>query len=194
MPRRFPRITFTDSVKRAQEDYGTRAKVARLETSERDDQRLGWTERAFLAARDSFYMASVNDEGWPYVQFRGGPPGFLKVLDERTLGYADFRGNMQLISTGNLRHDERVALILLDYALQRRLKILARATVHPAGERPDLVDALADPAYDAQVRRVVVLRVEAFDWNCPQHITPRFTLDEARALLAAGSDGDGARW
>jgi len=181
MPRRFPRITFTDSVKRAQEDYGTRAKVARLETSERDDQRLGWTERAFLAARDSFYMASVNDEGWPYVQFRGGPPGFLKVLDERTLGYADFRGNMQLISTGNLRHDERVALILLDYALQRRLKILARATVHPAGERPDLVDALADPAYDAQVRRVVVLRVEAFDWNCPQHITPRFTPAEIEA-------------
>lgn len=181
MPRRFPQITFTDSVKATQEDYGTRERVARLEASEREDQRLGWPERAFLALRDSFYLASVGDTGWPYVQFRGGPPGFLKVLDERTLGYADFRGNMQLISMGNLRHDERVALILLDYASQRRLKVLARATAYPADERPDLVESLADPSYAAQVRRVVVLRVEAFDWNCPQHITPRFTLAEIEA-------------
>ena len=181
MPRRFPQITFTPSVQRTQELYGTRAKVAGMLASERDDQRLGPVERAFIAARDGFYQASVNEDGWPYVQFRGGPAGFLEVLDERTLGYADFRGNQQLISMGNLRHDPRVALILLDYVAQRRLKILARATVYPAEERPDVCDLLADPTYDAQVRRVVVLQVEAFDWNCPQHITPRFTPAEIEA-------------
>lgn len=186
MPRRYPQLTFTDSVKQAQEAYGTRAKAAAMEAVELDDQRLGPREREFLAARDSFYMATVNQEGWPYVQFRGGPPGFLRVLDERTLGYADFRGNRQLITTGNLRADGRVSLILLDYPTRRRLKILARATVYTADERPDLIAALEDPTYRARVERAFVLEVEAFDWNCPQHITPRFTQAEIEAGLAAG--------
>ena len=183
MPRRYPQLTFTDSVKRTQEAYGTRAKASRMEALERDDRRLTEAERSFIATRDSFYMASVGETGWPYVQFRGGPPGFLKVLDERTLGYADFRGNMQLISMGNLQHEERVALILLDYTQQRRLKIMARARAHRAEERPDLLELLEDPTYRARVRRVLVLEIEAFDWNCPQHITPRFTRAEIDAGL-----------
>lgn len=183
MPRRYPQLTFTESVKQTQEHYGTRPKAAKMEAAEFDDRTLGPREREFIAQRDSFYMATVNDQGWPYVQFRGGPPGFLRVLEEQTLGYADFRGNMQLISVGNLRHDDRVSLFLMDYPNRRRLKIMARAEVYTATERPDLIEALEDPNYRARVERAVVYRVEAFDWNCPQHITPRFTAAEVEAGL-----------
>ncbi|MBL4844216.1 MAG: pyridoxamine 5'-phosphate oxidase family protein [Planctomycetes bacterium] len=185
MPREFTRLTYTDSVKAAQEAYGTRAKAAKLESFEFDDLHLGESERAFIAARDSFYMATVNDQGWPYVQFRGGPAGFLRVLDSQTIGYADFRGNQQLISTGNLSHDGRVSLILLDYPRRQRLKILAEAKIYSAEERPDLIEALEDPTYRARVQRAVVMTIKGFDWNCPQHITPRFTQAEIEAGFAS---------
>jgi uncharacterized protein len=181
VPRNYTRLTFTDSVKKTQEDYGTRSTGERMEAANFDDRTLGDREREFIARRDSFYMATVGDTGWPYVQFRGGPPGFLRVLDDRTIAYADFRGNRQLISTGNLSNDDRVALILLDYPNRQRLKILARVEVHSAEDRPDLIKALEDPSYRAQVKRAFVMTVEAFDWNCPQHITPRFTQAEIEA-------------
>ncbi len=184
MPRRYTQLTFTDSVKRTQEAYGARDTAARMEAAEFDDQRLGERERSFLATRDSFYMATVSEAGWPYVQFRGGPPGFLHVLDERTIAYADFRGNRQLISTGNLSHDDRVSLIFLDYPQRQRLKVLARVAVHSAEDRPDLIEALENPSYRAQIKRAFVMTVEAFDWNCPQHITPRFSRAEIEAGLA----------
>ena len=147
---------------------------------ERDFDRFTGNEAAFIAARDSFYMASVSESGWPYVQHRGGPPGFLKLLDERRLAFADYRGNRQYISAGNLRANTRVALILMDYAKRTRLKIYARAETLPAGSDPELEASLAMPGYRARAERIFVLTLEAFDWNCPQHITLRFSEAEIR--------------
>jgi len=183
MPRHYTRIAFTDSVQRAQERYGGRDAAARVAGWSVDDRTLTARERDHVEARDGFYMATVSEDGWPYVQFRGGPPGFLKVLDEHTLGFADLRGNRQYVSTGNLSANDRVALILMDYPRRARLKLYARAEVHAADERPELLARLADPADAARAERVVLLHVEAFDWNCPQHITPRWSEAE---LAAAG--------
>jgi predicted pyridoxine 5'-phosphate oxidase superfamily flavin-nucleotide-binding protein len=175
MTRKYPALTFTDSVKDAQRHYGSRSTAAKVEAWDLDDDRLSGEEVRFIAARDGFYMATVNQDGWPYVQFRGGPPGFLRALDARTLGYADFRGNRQYISMGNLRADDRAALFFMDYAGRRRLKLMARTEGFDAADRPDLVERLSDPEYPARIERVVLFHVEAFDWNCPQHITPRYT-------------------
>ncbi|SOD91659.1 2Fe-2S iron-sulfur cluster-binding protein [Caenispirillum bisanense] len=184
MARAFADITFTPSVKAAQARYGSRAANEGFERAADRGAVLTAREAEFIAARDGFYQATVGETGWPYVQFRGGPPGFLKVLDERTLGYADFRGNVQYISTGNIEADGRVALILMDYANRRRLKIWARARiVHESDDRA-LLARLEIPTYRARVERAVVLTVEALDWNCPQHITPRFTAEETAALVA----------
>lgn len=140
-------------------------------------------EKAFIAARDSFYMASVSQGGWPYVQYRGGPPGFLKVIDEVTLAFADFRGNRQYISVGNLDADDRVALILVDYPARARLKILAHAERLGLDEEPDLAAQVKDASYRGRPERIFRLRLAAFDWNCPQHIVRRFTEAEiARAV------------
>jgi predicted pyridoxine 5'-phosphate oxidase superfamily flavin-nucleotide-binding protein len=141
-------------------------------------------EAEFIAERDSFYLATVGESGFPYVQFRGGPKGFLKVIDAKTLAYADFRGNMQYISVGNLMRNDKAALILMDYARRQRLKIYARIEVVEAKNAPELIAQLQDTSYDAQVERAMVLHVEAFDWNCPQHITPRYTIEEIRELNA----------
>jgi predicted pyridoxine 5'-phosphate oxidase superfamily flavin-nucleotide-binding protein len=182
MARKYPALTFTESVKQAQAHYGSRDTAAKVEAWEMDDEHLSATEREFIAARDGFYMATVSEEGWPYVQFRGGPEGFVKVLDERTLAYADFRGNRQYISMGNLRANDRAALFFMDYANQRRLKVMARAEVVDAAARPELAEQLRDPTYPVRVERAVLLHVVAFDWNCPQHITPRYTEAELAAL------------
>lgn len=168
---------FTDSVKRTQIENGTRAANERLEAVDRLDE-LTEREAWFIGERDGFYMATVNENGHPYVQFRGGPKGFLKVLDEKTLGYADFRGNLQNISIGNLKSNKRAALILMDYANQARLKILAEIEVINSKDDPDLVAKLTMPDYKAKIERAMILHVEAYDWNCPQHITPRYTLEE----------------
>jgi len=182
MRRKYPELTFTDSVKAAQEHYGSRKTAAKLEAMDFDDTRLTTREREFIETRDSFYVASVLENGWPYLNHRGGPIGFLKVLDERTLGYADFRGNLQYITVGNVRADDRVALFLMDYPGRQRLKIMARVESFDAEEHSELVSQVADPDYRARVERAVLLHVEAFDWNCPQHITPRFTEEELAAL------------
>jgi uncharacterized protein len=140
-------------------------------------------EEAFIAARDSFYMASLSDNGWPYVQHRGGPPGFLKVIDETTLAFADFRGNRQYISVGNLDANDRAALILVDYPRRARLKILAHVERLALDAEPELLSKLLEPGYRAKPERIFRLRLAAFDWNCPQHIVPRFTEAEiARAV------------
>jgi hypothetical protein len=178
---RYSQLTFTDSVKDVQEQYGSRRAGAKLESLDYDDVHLGPKEAEFIHDRDSFYMASVSESGWPYVQFRGGPRGFLHVLDPNTLGYLDFGGNRQYISTGNLRKNDRVALILMDYPRRRRLKVMAHTKIVDAAEHPDLVEELRNPDYPAPVERIVLFKVEAFDWNCPQHITPRFTEEEVLA-------------
>lgn len=182
MSHKFYDLTFTPSVKAAQEHYGTRRNYARFEGGESDFYGLTDAENDFIETRDGFYMATVGEAGQPYIQFRGGPPGFLKVLDDKTLGYADFRGNLQYISVGNLRANDKAALFLMDYANQRRLKILARVEVKDASDDPKLIEQLKMPDYKAKIERAMILHVEAFDWNCPQHITPRFTIEEIKQI------------
>lgn len=130
-------------------------------------------------------MATVTETGWPYVQHRGGPPGFLRVLDSRTIAFADYRGNKQYISAGNIEHDGRVALFLIDYPNQVRLKLFARARIVDIESDPELVASVSDPAYDARVERAIVMTVEGFSWNCSQHIAQRYTPEEFAALQAA---------
>ena len=184
MARKFTDITFTPAVKAAQTRYGSRAANEGFEHAEETGDPIGAGEAEFIAARDGFYQASANEDGWPYVQFRGGPTGFLKVLDGRTLGYADFRGNIQYLSVGNFAENDRVALILMDYANRRRLKIWARARIVHREDDPGLFGRLEDPSYRARVERAIIFTVEAVDWNCPQHITPRFTALEIEAQIA----------
>lgn len=145
---------------------------------------LGPDEAAFIAERDSFYLASVSETGWPYVQHRGGPKGFLRVLDGRTLAFADFRGNRQLLTVGNVAADPRVSLFLMDYPGRRRLKVLGRATFLVPDAAGDLAARVAVTGTRARVERVVRIDVEAFDWNCPQNITPRYTADEVEEATA----------
>jgi len=140
-------------------------------------------EAAFIATRDSFYMATVSETGWPYVQHRGGPPGFLKLVDDRTLAFADYRGNRQYISTGNLAANDRVCLFLMDYPHRARLKIYARAEILALDDAPDLTALVAMPEYGAKIERIFRLRLEAFDWNCRQHITPRFSEREVGVAI-----------
>ncbi len=166
-------IAFTPAVKAVQERLGSRSGYARME------EKGGWADRvtpdlaAFVAARDSFYMATANAAGQPYIQHRGGPPGFLKVIDEQTLAFADFSGNRQYISVGNLSENAQAFLFLMDYAGRRRIKIWGRARF--VEDDPDLLAQLAEDGYDAEPERALVFTIEAWDVNCPQHITPRFT-------------------
>ncbi|WP_072376483.1 pyridoxamine 5'-phosphate oxidase family protein [Hyphomicrobium sp. NDB2Meth4] len=180
MGHKFAELAFTPNVKAEQEAQGSRASYARFEVGEDHHDVLGPQEAAFIGMRDSFYMATVGETGWPYIQHRGGPSGFLKVLDERTLGFADFRGNRQYISVGNLKSDDRVSLFLMDYASKTRLKILGQARILDPSDNETL-KRLVLPAYRAQVERGLLISVEAFDWNCSQHITQRFTLAEVEA-------------
>jgi len=175
MGHRFAEIAFTDAVKAQQVRHGMRVAPGKQAGHASAPDRLGPREAEFIGARDSFYMATVSETGWPYLQHRGGPPGFLRVLDGGTLGFADFRGNRQYVSTGNLSVDDRVALILLDYAGRRRLKLLGRARIVDVAEDAGLVERLHPPGYVARAERAVFIAVEAFDWNCPQHITVRYS-------------------
>ncbi|MGH8682317.1 MAG: pyridoxamine 5'-phosphate oxidase family protein [Burkholderiales bacterium] len=184
MSHRFSEIAFTDAVKHAQERYGSRAANERRARPAGPSDALTEREAAFIAERDSFYLATVNETGWPYVQHRGGPKGFLKVVGPRTLAFADFGGNRQFVSVGNAAQNDRVSLILMDYANRLRLKLLGRVKVYDLGDAPpELVFEVELPGYRARIERVIAIEIEAFDWNCPQHITPRFTEDEVRAAL-----------
>jgi uncharacterized protein len=179
----FGSLVFTPVIKALQERYGSRRQYARREASGFAPDGLGPPEKEFLAACDSFYMASVGATGWPYVQHRGGPKGFLNMIDEHTIAFADFRGNKQFVSTGNLTTDDRVALILVDYPRQARLKILGHVKILEGADAKKWSDKVREPDYDAIVERVLVIHVEAFDWNCPQHIIPRFTEEQIRSAL-----------
>lgn len=177
--RGFSKIAFTAAVKAAQERMGSRKAYARLEQGEDAPDTLGEDEIAFLAERDSFYMATVGESGWPYVQHRGGPKGFVRVLDERTIAFADLRGNRQYVSVGNVAGDDRVALIFVDYPSRTRLKLFARAKIVTRDDDPELFARVGGE----KAERIFVLRVEGLDWNCPQHITPRYTAEEVRDMI-----------
>lgn len=184
MTHRFAEIAFTPTVKKVQEQLGSRASYARLEgVAEATNHRLTGREAAFIAARDSLYIATVSETGWPYIQHRGGPTGFVRVLDERTIGFADFRGNRQYVSVGNLLTNDRVSLFFMDYANRIRLKLFGRARLIGADDG-SMLSRLGMPDYRARVERGLVVSLEGFDWNCPQHITERYTLEEVQAATA----------
>ena len=184
MAHKFGSLVFSPVVKALQERYGSRRQYAKLEKAAESPDRFGPEESAFIAGRDSVYLASVGATGWPYIQHRGGPRGFLKVVDDRTLAFADFSGNKQFISAGNLTTDPRVALILVDYPQQARLKILGRTEIFDGEPASAWVDRVRDPHDKAAIERVFVIHVDAFDWNCPQHITPRCTAEEIQEAMA----------
>lgn len=181
MAQRFAELMFSPAAKAEQERAGSRAVCARKEdpaAPARD--RLGPEEAAFIAARDTVYLASAGPEGWPYIQHRGGPRGFLKVLDERLLGFAEFPGNKQYVTLGNLATDDRVSLFAMDYTNRRRLKLLGRArtTADPA-----VVERVRDPAYPARVERAMLIAVEAFDWNCPKYIPQLLPAEDVATVI-----------
>ena len=173
-------LTCTESVRRAQTQYyGRVGHIAGA--SERD--LLGRAEAEFIAIRDSFYLGSISESGWPYIQHRGGPQGFLRVINERTLAFADYKGNRQLLTTGNVSVNDRVALFLMDYKDRSRLKILGHARIEDARAYPERVAQLADPKMRSSVERLVFIDVVSFDWNCPKYITPRYSPEEVEEYV-----------
>ncbi|MFT4650705.1 MAG: putative pyridoxine 5'-phosphate oxidase superfamily flavin-nucleotide-binding protein [Flavobacteriales bacterium] len=183
MGHKFAEIAFTESVRQVQQQQGSRDNYAGMDEGDDYHDRLSNAEASFIAERDSFYMSSVSETGWPYVQHRGGPAGFMRVLDDQTIGFADFRGNRQYVSTGNLLNNDRVSLFFMDYSNRRRLKLLGRIRVVSKDET-ELLSQLKTEGYRALVERGFVIKVEAFDWNCPQHITPRYTQAQVEVLMA----------
>ena len=176
MAQNYVHTLFTDAARAMQEADGSRGSYARMEEgASGEPDAISDKEAEFIAARDSFYLASVTSEGWPYMQHRGGPAGFLKVLPGNRLGFADYRGNRQHVSTTNLIAEPRVSLFLMDYPNRRRLKILGRARIVSVEDDPELVASLMPEGYKALAERAYIIDVVGFDWNCPQHITPRFT-------------------
>lgn len=179
----FGALVFTPAVKALQASHGSRRQYARMERSEASRQRLGPSEIEFIGTRDSFYWATTGSTGWPYVQHRGGLPGFLTVVDDTTLALADYRGNKQFISAGNLLTDSRVAMIMVDYPAQARLKILGRVDVFAGSQADEWLPRVRITGDAAVIERVFVVHVEAYDWNCPQHITPRYTTAQIQQAI-----------
>jgi predicted pyridoxine 5'-phosphate oxidase superfamily flavin-nucleotide-binding protein len=184
MARAFAKIAFTSAVRKIQAQHGSAKSYSKFLAPEvQGGDTLGALETEFIGARDGFYQATISETEWPYVQFRGGPMGFLKVLDNKTIAYADFRGNRQYISAGNLSGNDKIAMILMDYPNQRRLKIWGRARLVDKQKDSSLVSSLHVEGYRALPERAIVISVEAFDWNCPQHIPQRLTLEELQPQL-----------
>jgi uncharacterized protein len=179
----FASLAFSNEVKSLQEKHGSRKAYERMEKQSIVDG-LTAHEVDFIGQRDSFYMASIGENGFPYIQHRGGPKGFIKVIDANTIGFLDFSGNKQFITVGNLATHNNVSLIIMDYATRRRLKIYAKAEVVDLNAKPELLKLLALDDYPARPERIMILHIEAYDWNCPQHITVRFSHQEIENLLA----------
>ena len=188
MPHTYANTMFSATVRALQERNGSRSQYERMARSGFGEQSLGPDESDFIAARDSFYLATVTPDGWPYVQHRGGPMGFLKVLDPHTLAFADYSGNKQYITAGNLAVNDRVSLFLMDYPNRTRLKIIGHAKLFEPGADPALETRLRVKELRTRVERSFVLTVVGFDWNCSQHINPRYTHDEIREHFPELSD------
>jgi uncharacterized protein len=182
MPRKFTQIAFTPAVKAAQAQRGSRETYARFESSGPENDAMTPEIEAFIAQMDGFYLGTVSASGYPYIQFRGGHPGFLKVLDPQTLGFADFRGNVQYITVGNLSENDKAFLFLMDYRHRQRLKIWGRARI-VEGDR-QLVEHLRAPEDDSKTERAILFQIEAWNWNCPQHIPRRYSEAEVGVLRA----------
>lgn len=184
MGHKFADIAFTDSVREIQKMQGSRNAYSQWDEGPDVNQKLSEREANFIVKRDSFYMASVSETGWPYVQHRGGPAGFIRVLDDQTLGFSDFAGNRQYVSFGNTRKNDRVSLFFMDYLNRQRLKLLGRIQLVDAGDTDSLAK-IGVPDYPARVERSFIIKVEAFDWNCPKYITPRYTEAQVKKMMEA---------
>jgi predicted pyridoxine 5'-phosphate oxidase superfamily flavin-nucleotide-binding protein len=180
MASKFLDLAVTDSVRRAQDHYYGKTQSS---AGAPDRDTLTDEETEFIQSRDSFYMATVTETGWPYIQHRGGAPGFLRVIGPNQLAFADYKGNRQMLSTGNLAANDRVTLFLMDYPSRNRLKIMGHARVEDAREHPELVAQFAEPNMQRMVERVFFIDVVGFNWNCPQHITPRYTAAEVEKAV-----------
>jgi predicted pyridoxine 5'-phosphate oxidase superfamily flavin-nucleotide-binding protein len=183
MAKNFAEIAFTNVVKELQEKHGSRYTYERMEKLNIVNG-LSENEILFIENSDSFYMASIGDNNYPYIQHRGGPKGFVKVIDKNTLGFIDFSGNKQYITVGNLVTNNNIALIMVNYPAKARLKIFAKAEVVELNDNPSLFKSLDLKAYKFKPERMMILHIEAYDWNCPQHITPRYTIEEIDKAFA----------
>lgn len=184
MAKNFAEIAFSDAVKELQERNGSRKNYERMEKSQ---VKSGLTDNeiGFIEDRDSFYMASIGEIGFPYIQHRGGPRGFVKVLDSKRLGFIDFKGNMQFISVGNIATNQNIALIMVDYSTKTRLKIYAKAQIVELKDNPVLYNELNLEDYEFRPDRMMIMHIEAFDWNCPQHITARYTYEDVEDIFTS---------
>jgi uncharacterized protein len=183
MTDRYLEIATSDAVKHLQERWGSRSSYGRLESGPINNHQLGPEEIAFIEAQDTLFLASVNENGWPYIQHRGGPPGFLKVLDANLLGFPDFKGNRQYLSFGNILKDPRVSLFLIDYPARARLKIFGQAKLVEGDHLPEALRKIENDPGTTAVERGIVIQVEAFHWNCPKYIVPRFTEAQVRSVI-----------
>ncbi|MGR8946459.1 MAG: pyridoxamine 5'-phosphate oxidase family protein [Gammaproteobacteria bacterium] len=187
MANQYAQIAFTNGVRNNQQVLGSRTFYQRFDEGETTNDVLGAKEVEFLEHRDSFYLATVNENGWPYLQHRGGPTGFVRVVDERSIGFSDFRGNRQFLSLSNAQHDDRVSLFFMDYPNRRRLKIFGHMSLALAADADTL--SLQDlGTYRAKIDRTFIVKIAAFDWNCPQHITPRYSASEIELALPASKN------
>jgi len=182
MPRQFGTIAFTPAVKAMQEKMGSRENYERFVANGADNNAVTPDVAQFISSMEGFYLGTVTSNGYPYIQFRGGKAGFLKILDEKTLGFADYRGNVQYISVGNLSENDKAFLFLMDYRNRRRLKILGRARI--IEDDPEILAQVQDRDYAAKVERAIVFTIEGYDWNCPQHIPVRYSQAEVEAMQA----------
>ncbi len=180
----YAKLAFSETIKKIQEEKGSRSSYERMEVIS-DKEGLGSREIQMIQERDSFYLASQGENGFPYIQHRGGPKGFLKVLDPSRLAFLDFSGNMQFITVGNMDKNNKVSLILVDYPNRTRLKIFAEARIVSMDDQPELAKELDLGDYQHRAERIILLQIKAFDWNCPQHITPRYTLDGISEMIAS---------
>ncbi|MFM6152274.1 MAG: pyridoxamine 5'-phosphate oxidase family protein [Cuspidothrix sp.] len=180
MPRQFGTIAFTPAVKAMQEKMGSRENYERFVAKGADNNTITPDLEKFISEMEGFYLGTVTSNGYPYIQFRGGKAGFLKILDEKTLGFADFRGNVQYISVGNLAENDKAFLFLMDYRNRRRLKILGRARI--IENDPEILAQVQDLDYEATVERAIIFEIEGWDWNCPQHIPIRYSEAEVEAM------------
>ncbi|HWS60193.1 MAG TPA: pyridoxamine 5'-phosphate oxidase family protein [Flavobacterium sp.] len=182
MAKNFAEIAFSDAAKELQEQHGSRKGYERMEKFSIIDG-LSENEKRFIEDRDSFYLASIGEKNFPYIQHRGGPKGFVKVIDKDTIGFIDFSGNKQYISVGNFATNNNVAIIMMDYPAKARLKILAKAEIIELKDNPELLSELDLGDYPYRPERMMLFHIEAYDWNCPQHIIPRFTIDQIEKAL-----------
>ena len=187
MAHQYVQLAFTESVRQIQTEMGSRNGYAKMDLGEDYNHLLSQNEADFIHARDSFYLASVGETGWPYMQHRGGPKGFIQVIDQSTIGFADFKGNRQYVSTGNFRTNNRVSLFFMDYPNRRRLKMMGRIELIDDSNKElmaKLESASGSNGYRGRVERGFIIHIEGFDWNCPQHITPRFSEADVEQAVA----------